>query len=368
MLSERALAEKIIHTCLQIQPGEEVQISTFHHTIPLAEALYTSCYQAGGVPYLLLETDRLFVATHSEVPIENLLRTPQWQLCATERTNAIIYLAGPEDAGIFALANPAAQRALTEAYRPIYDMTFACKVRQVSLLGSMCTPARAHQYGVDYQAWRASFDAAMAADYAEIAAVGHALSGVIRGSASLHLTAANGTDLTIKYAGTPIRVDDGIIDQEDLANGLFVTEFPTGKVQFALDPLSATGIVVAPRVHLWGQVIENMRWEFANGRLIAWGADRNGEIFAEFFKEPMGYKDVCSQLIIGINPGASLVNFNLNDLLVSGMVTVGIGDNLDVGGTIHTNSYFDATVPAATLDSDGVLLVENGQLLLPTHA
>jgi len=232
----------------------------------------------------------------------------------------------------------------------------------------MCTPARAHQYGVDYQAWRASLDAAMAVDYEEIAAAGHALGDVIRGTDTLHLTAANGTVLTIKYAGTPIRVDDGIIDEDDIANGLYVTDFPTGKVQFALNPQSAAGTVVTPRVHLWGQVIENMRWEFANGRLAAWEADRNGEIFAEFFKEPMGYKDVCSQLIIGINPGASLVNFNLNDWLVSGMVTVGIGDNLEVGGTIHANSYFDATVPGATLDADGVLLVENGQLLLPAHA
>lgn len=368
MANEKEFADKIIQTCLRVQPGEEVQINTFHHTIPLAEALFTRCYQAGAVPYLLLNTDRLFVATHGVVPIEHLRQTPQWHLCATEHTDAIIYLAGPEDAAIFGQANPEAHLALIEAYRPIYDMAFACKVRQISLTGSMCTPARARQYGVDFEAWQASVNAAMEADYDEIGATGRALAEIIHGSGTLRLTAPNGTHLTVEYAGTPIRIDDGILDEHDLENALYVTEFPTGKVQFALDPTSAKGVVVTPRVHLWGKVIENMRWQFEGGRLVDWEAERNGEIFAEFFKQPSAYQDVCSQLIIGINPGARLVKFSLNDWLISGMVTIGIGDNLEVGGTIQSNTYFDASVPEATLNVDGQILIENGQLLIPAPA
>jgi hypothetical protein len=54
----------------------------------------------------------------------------------------------------------------------------------------------------------------------------------------------------------------------------------------------------------------------------------------------------------------------MQDSLASGVVTVGIGGNDDVGGTNKTDFYFAGVLTKATLSVDGNTIVQAGKLIL----
>jgi leucyl aminopeptidase (aminopeptidase T) len=172
------------------------------------------------------------------------------------------------------------------------------------------------------------------------------------------------TDLVVQLAGRPVFVNDGILDETDLAPRQRWSSFPTGTVSLAPDETSASGTIVFPDVQLWGKVVKDLRWTFKNGRLIEWSAAENGDLFAESYTSASGDKDRFGFLSIGINPLARPVGFFFNDWLVAGAITGGIGATLDDGGQNDTMFAQYACVRDASLEVDGKPLVEEGKLVI----
>ena len=63
-----------------------------------------------------------------------------------------------------------------------------------------------------------------------------------------------------------------------------------------------------------------------------------------------------------MNPKAK-IGF-LQDSLASGVVTVGIGGNDDIGGSNKTDFYFAGVLTKATLTVDGNVVVKDGKLMV----
>lgn len=55
----RTLAQNLIRYSVDLQPGENILIEVFDDAEPLAQALLEEAYQAGGVPFLSLKSNRL---------------------------------------------------------------------------------------------------------------------------------------------------------------------------------------------------------------------------------------------------------------------------------------------------------------------
>lgn len=363
MISEREIAQKIIHTCLRVKPDEHVQISTYQHTIPLAEALAVECFLAGAEPYILLETDNLFLAKLSEIPVANLSKTPHYWMAATERLDAVTYLGGPEDPVVFSAGSPEKMAAMDQANKPLNDQFRQHKVREMWNLWGQCTPQRAQHYGIDYHAWRDSLNSAMGADYLALAATGKRLAEVLENGESVHITASGGTDITLHLAKRQVSVNDGIIDDADMARGSRFSAFPDGNVSLAPDEHSANGTIVFSPLQLWGKVIKDLRWVFKDGRLIDWSAAENGDVFEKYYTAATGDKDRFGFLAIGINPQAMPVGFTFLDWIAMGAVTAGIGGNLDDGGTNDSTYGQSGIVFHADLTVDGKALLKDGKLV-----
>jgi hypothetical protein len=65
---------------------------------------------------------------------------------------------------------------------------------------------------------------------------------------------------------------------------------------------------------------------------------------------------------VGLNPKAR-IGF-LQDSITSGVVTVGIGGNDDIGGANKTDFYFGGVLTKATLIVDGNTIVKEGKLMI----
>ena len=75
-----------------------------------------------------------------------------------------------------------------------------------------------------------------------------------------------------------------------------------------------------------------------------------------------GDRDRIASFTIGTNPKASL-GF-LQNPIVRGAVSIGVGGNQFVGGPNKSAFGFESTVRAATVEADGKPIVRDGKLLI----
>ncbi|MFQ5552829.1 MAG: aminopeptidase, partial [Thermoplasmata archaeon] len=112
---EQRLAQQVVNKTLGLREGEEYIISTWQHTIPLAEALFVEAAKVGAQPHLELFTDEAYRRYLSEVPEEYIKRSSPLLLQAYENLDAITFLDGPEDPTIFDEMPPERMAAMGEA-------------------------------------------------------------------------------------------------------------------------------------------------------------------------------------------------------------------------------------------------------------
>src|SRR5438445_419808 len=157
------------------------------------------------------------------------------------------------------------------------------------------------------------------------------------------------------------RLEDGIVDANDIARGHLQSSLPSGFVDIAPLETTGDGDVTFPSTPLWGKMIRNLRFTFSGGRLVDYKADKNVEAFANYFKASSGEKDRIGSLTIGLNPRASYLG-GFVDHFVAGAVTIGLGGNQDIGGANRSSFDFGATLQKATVTADGMSVVEAGKL------
>jgi hypothetical protein len=80
------------------------------------------------------------------------------------------------------------------------------------------------------------------------------------------------------------------------------------------------------------------------------------------WEKAKGDKDQAAALIIGLNPKARK-GFLYNQI-VRGTVTLGVGDNRELGGKMESNFGFKCTVEKPTLELDGKPVIKHGNFAL----
>jgi leucyl aminopeptidase (aminopeptidase T) len=359
------LARQVVQTSLRIGPDDQVLISTWQHTLPLAEALALECLRADAVPVIELTTDNLYSAAVKEIGEHTLRKTSQYALAAYEALTALITLAGPENPRIFELGAASKGAAMQEAFQPLVARAVERKVRSAHLQAGHVTPQRAHKYGVDYEEWREAHDAALSADLTRMAEEGRRVAEKLSGARTIRLTHPNGTDLTVACEGRTARVDDGVVDDDDRASGNVWTSLPAGAVSVAPRETSAHGRIVFPAVPLWGKVIKELAFEFEAGKLIDVHAYEHGTVFLDFLG---GATEASARRIgwlgLGLNPKARPVLPGLGDHIVRGAVTLGIGENRDLGGENAAGFGWGFALHGATVEVDGKKVVVEGRLMV----
>ncbi len=360
----KTLAEKVVNTSLRVQPDETVVISTWQHTIPLANEIAFECRKAGALPVTLLETDELNWKVLSKVPIDYLRKRDRHVLRMLDETKAAILLYGPEDPVNFRRIDGARLAASFENFQAVNEKLREKKIRTAELLVSQVTKQRAKTYGFNYAQWKRNVDNASNADYNKIAQVGKKIASVLENGKQLEVTTDKGTSLKMEIGPYPVHVEDGIVDEQDVEKSLVFTSIPTGIVLTAPLETSANGTVYSdlPRAYR-GRLIKGLKWEFDGGRVINTTAQRYPEALLDVYNSATGDKDRIGSLGIGINPENKPMGY-LNDDFGLGVVSIGIGENRFIGGNNNSDFGFQAALAKATVKVDGKTLVNKGKLAL----
>ena len=364
MVSSQTLAKSIVKGSLRPKPDEVVLISTYPHTIELAEATALECQKAGADPALWLDTDALFYGNFKNYSVESLHRVSGHCVGLLDYVNSYVWLNGPRNPAPMATVPREKFAAMFEGEKAHFDKMFAKVPKNVSLAIGQVTRERAKTYGLNYPKWKAMVEAATVVNTERLASLGNLVAGLVSRPVDVRVTADNGTKLKFRLAGPERKpyVHDGVISDEDLAVGTLASrsvDLPTGEVGVAPVEESASGTFVADvPIPQRGRLVEGLSWTFRNGKVTDFTARKNLPFAQTNWAEATGSKDVFGEVSFGLNSKA-LPGFMQNSI-VSGTVSISIGDNRGAGGKSDSSYGFSAPLVDGTVEIGGKTVIQDG--------
>jgi leucyl aminopeptidase (aminopeptidase T) len=146
--------------------------------------------------------------------------------------------------------------------------------------------------------------------------------------------------------------------------------YPNGELNIPPVEGSANGkLVIELTMHQFGRLKSPIELTIKDSRIVAieGGAEawtlRN--YIDKFGDENARY---CpAEASIGINSKAMVRGVQREDKNILGSIHFGVGTNIDVGGTVHSNIHMDGVVLEPTLYVDGDMRIEHGRFLRPVE-
>jgi leucyl aminopeptidase (aminopeptidase T) len=360
-----ALARRLLGPVLSVRPGETVTIESWNHTLSYAAACVAEARQRGAYPLLLLEDEAAFWRSVDGGPPSS--RGPglgAHELAALGRTDAYVYFPGPADHPRLRSIAPAVKGSLRKDEERWQRAAARSGLRAVRCALGYASEAQAAFWGVSATTWRGQLlRAALEPDLAALGREGRRAAETLRRGRVVRVTAANGTDLSLRLRGRPPALDDGVVDPRDRRSGQFVAAVPPGNVVVAVDEKSAEGIVVGSRPSYLGTGrADGGQWEVAAGRVTnAWFTQGHDRFEEQFAAAPKGH-DILGLFAVGLNPAVAPGTPQVEDQ-EAGAVTLAVGGNKAWGGSNACPYLAWIVVGEATVAVDGRPLLDRGKLL-----
>jgi len=362
MPSYQRIARKIVRSCARVGEDEAVFIVGRQDNLPFCELIALECSKVGASPIVSVESDWYIHQLLSETPIEFLTKTAKHMLALIRNCDVIITVAMERK-------NPAALSDLPEerltAYRigrkPWIDVVYDGQRRWVGT--DFPTKEQAAAYGLDFRVLHDVYWRAMAADHEALTQRASKVAQTLRKAGKVHVTSAKGTDVAVDFQGRMIYIDDGVIDEADVAAGRPFANLPAGEVCVAPLEDRTDGRVIFDLAFYRGNKIEDLEVEFTAGTIRPVKATRGLEIFDQVLESSQGDKDKIGELGIGLNPEIKeVIGFALLDEKVMGTAHLAIGDNRFIGGVNDSDLHWDLVIHSPTIVAGKTLLMENGHL------
>lgn len=139
---------------------------------------------------------------------------------------------------------------------------------------------------------------------------------------------------------------------------------PGGRVFVAPIETSANGKVMVPASRCRNAPLTGVSFEFKNGKLQNFKADKGADCFNEVLASYSGSKDMFGSFSIGLNPNRKVMEApgDYRPADAAGMVQISIGYNQTTGGNNADPGSFPFAITRATVTVDGKVVVKDGQL------
>jgi leucyl aminopeptidase (aminopeptidase T) len=198
----------------------------------------------------------------------------------------------------------------------------------------------------------------MAVDFAAMVARSRAVAAVLSEGKTAHVTCPLGTDLMLDLRGRDAIADDG-----DLTGRGAFGNLPCGEGFIA--PAGGEGTAVVASLASLGLSEEPATLTLRDGHLVA----AEGGLGPEFMARLTIHGDKgtnLAELGVGTNDRAILTGNILEDEKILGTVHIAFGASAGIGGNVSVPIHLDSVVLDATLEVDGVPVLDTGRFVLPT--
>ncbi|MFB6281256.1 MAG: aminopeptidase [Haloferacaceae archaeon] len=290
----REHAEIIADHATGIEGGDDVVIALPPVAEDLAVALHELCGDRGANPVLLANSDR---ATRSFLragdPDE--FETPDHQLALFEAADVFVLARGGANVREETDVSPETNAAYRRAYRPVQEE----RLSKRWCLTQFPSSGHAQLAGMSTEAYENFVWDAVTLDWDAQREHQEQLVGILEGADEVRIRSGEGTDVRMSVAGNPALNDYG---EKNLPGGEVFTapvrESVEGRVHFDM-PL-----------YRKGEEIEDVRLEFADGRVESFSAGRNEEVLAGVLDTDEGAR-YLGELGVGMNRHIDRFTYNM---------------------------------------------------------
>jgi leucyl aminopeptidase (aminopeptidase T) len=199
---------------------------------------------------------------------------------------------------------------------------------------------------------------AATADYLEVQKITQQVAEILTNGKMVHITSKLGTDVIMEISGRKCHQLAGVWKPGSVAC------FPDGEV--ALAPLEETArgkIIIDSSMHQIGILKDPIIWEVKEGRVINIGGKIEASMLENILQKRGDENSRCvCELAVGTNPQARKSSNVSEDKKRLGSIHIAIGDNLTLGGEIHSSTHLDGVIENPTLYVDNRLLISDGNL------
>jgi len=360
------LADKLVNQCAGIHEGDMVLIRGGVRDAKLLEDIAIDCRKLGAFPEIILGSDRMIKLYYTNVPSKYDSQVPQFDLLLANNITAAIEVDYSETTGVLEGVPPERLMATNKAYAIVADANIKRGIRQVYLgNGLYPTSSIARLYGLTKEQLSEIFWDGVNVDYTALQATAEKVKNILTAGKEVRITNPNGTDLKVNIQGKLAFSSDGVISADDVKKGGVncAVYLPAGEVFLAPVPGTAEGKIVVDRQVYQGKEILGLILTFKAGKLVSMNAKSGLEPFKALYDAADSGKSEFGFIDIGINPDVQLLPGSMLDAwMASGMVTVGMGNNMWAGGDNKSTFSSSHFLHASTLKVDGKTLVDAGLL------
>src|SRR2546426_12526780 len=188
LVSSQTLAKSIVKGSLRPKTDEVVLISTYPHTMELAEQTALECQKVGADPALWLETDALFYGNFKNYSVESLHRVSGHCVGLLDYVNSYVSFFGPRNPAPMATVPREKFAAMFEGEKAHSDKAVEKMPKNVAVAIGAVTRERARTYGFNYAKWKAMVEAATTVNQERLASLGNPVAALISrpGAARVH--------------------------------------------------------------------------------------------------------------------------------------------------------------------------------------
>ena len=357
------LAQVLIHYSLELKKGDQTLITGGPLGEPLLVALYKIALQAGAHPRVLIKPDQLdelLVRYGSE---EQLRFVDPLEMHEMDQLDAWLRVRAESNTRHLSNASPRKQALLSQGRYPILQKRVQrAAENKLRWCGTQFpTPASAQDAGMSLTEYEDFVFSACLIDcedpvaaWRELGQRQQELVDLLNTRKTLHIEAANGTDLTMSIEG------------RKWINCCGTVNFPDGEVFTGPVEDSVNGRIVFsfPAVHM-GRECDGIELQFENGRVVKATAQKGEDFLLEMLDQDAGARGV-GEIAVGTNFGIKQFTRNtLFDEKIGGTVHLAVGASYpQTGGMNQSGLHWDMVCDLRTggrVTADGQVIQEYGK-------
>ena len=338
----RSVARKVLTETLRMKKGEAVTVEAWNNGLGFARRVVAEARAMGCTAVLMLEDEEAYVEGVRRAPRDSVGAMGKNEYGLLSGTDAYVFVPGQ---AITAYSKTLTQAELTDSTRynaSWYEAAAKAGLRGARMAFGYVGRDMARMLGRSVEEVVRGQLRAVLVDFGSISRDG--------GRIAAHLV--DGSEASLGSSGAEARfalkgeleVEDGVVDERDVAEGSNMTYLPPGMVIKDLDPDSVNGEVrVSESLTRFG-VLRGAELKFQGGRLVGWRS-RDSAKLDRVLKTVPEEKRRLVRVGIGLNPA---MRYGLGqDRFVRGSITLlGLG--------------FIAVLRNASLTVGGSALVKKG--------
>ncbi|NHJ24463.1 MAG: aminopeptidase [Candidatus Lokiarchaeota archaeon] len=364
-------AESIANFINIQKEGETVLIKGGLYSNELLEEIALKIFMKGGIPEIICYSDTYYERLFQDESIKSSIfeRTPMHYLKLIETMDAYIVIEPYEDPGVLNKATREKLKAKVKRESPIKDVIYGAN-KQFAPGKKWCyagwpSQKAADYYNIPYSLLEQFIIGGMSVPQKKMEEITNNLSKNFLKASKVYISDDYGTDFWISIKDRPVILDNGIITEERISNGLLGGNLPAGELYTPPYEKAGEGTLYCPltRDRLSNKIIKNITLPFKEGKLLIdkVSADENLEDLVKTFKqsEEIDKKNNLKELRtynvgelgIGCNPEITkAIGYILTDEKINGSVHLAFGSNKMMGGSSVSQIHWDfVTAPEVNI-------------------